>query len=104
MGAAAGVSQQALSQQLPRRLIDALTPYSASTSRKSLLAYWLPRPPWEIGPACWLGWRLNHAMRSASMTTSRFMCWRDLQPITLRLNRSVTIARSSRPSSVAMSV
>jgi hypothetical protein len=33
------VSLQALSQQLPRRLIEAVMPYSARTSRKSSLAY-----------------------------------------------------------------
>src|SRR6516165_2797748 len=37
------VSEQALSQQLPWRLIDGLMPCSLSTSRKSSLAYWLPR-------------------------------------------------------------
>ena len=35
------VSLQALSQQLPRRLMDALMPYSVSTPLKSSLAYWL---------------------------------------------------------------
>jgi transposase len=35
------VSLQALSQQSPRRLIDAVMPYSVSTSLKSLLAYWV---------------------------------------------------------------
>ena len=35
------VSQQALYQQSPRRLIEAVMPHSLNTSRKSLLAYWV---------------------------------------------------------------
>ncbi len=77
-------------------------PYSASASRQSLLAYCLPRSLWKITPACLLGWRLNHAMRSASMTMSRVRSKRRLQPITWRLNRSITTARNNPPSSVAM--
>jgi hypothetical protein len=96
------VSLQALSQQLPRRLIEAVMPYALSTSRKSLLAYWMPRSLWKITPACLLGWRLNHAMRSASMTMSRAHVPRSDQPTTWRLNRSITTARNSQPSSVAM--
>jgi hypothetical protein len=46
----ASVSLQALSQQLPRRPIDAVKPYSVSKARKSLLAYWLPRPLWKFSP------------------------------------------------------
>jgi hypothetical protein len=102
------VSLQALwqnpksAQQLPQRLIDAVIPCAVSTSRKSLLAYWLPLSLCKISLACLLGWRLNHTMRSASMTMSRVMSWRRLQPITCRLNRSMTTARNSHPSSVAM--
>ncbi len=35
---------QALSQQLPRRLIDAVMQYARSTSLKSWLAYWVDCP------------------------------------------------------------
>ena len=35
------VSLQALSQQLPLRLIELVMPYSVNTSLKSLLAYWV---------------------------------------------------------------
>ena len=76
------VSLQALSQQLARRLIEAVMPYSVSASRKSLLAYWLPLSLWKISPAFLLGCRLNQAMRSASMAMSLAMSWRRLQPIT----------------------
>jgi hypothetical protein len=96
------VSLQALSQQLPRRLIEAVMPYSARTSRKSSLAYWLPLSLWKISPACLPGWRLNQAMRSASTTMSRVMSSRSDHPTTWRLNRSITTARNSQPSSVAM--
>jgi len=53
------VSLHALSQQLPRRLIEAVMPYSVKTSLKSWLAYWLPLSLWKINPACLLGRRLN---------------------------------------------
>ena len=96
------VSLQALSQQSPRRLIEAVMPYSLSTSRKSLLAYWLPRSLWNISPAVLPGWRLNQAIRRASMTMSRVMSSRRLQPTTWRLNRSITTASNSQPSSVWM--
>ena len=46
--------------------------------------------------------RLNHAMRSASVTRLACMCGCMLQPTTWRLNRSITAARYSQPSSVAM--
>src|SRR6218665_236712 len=96
------VSLQALSPQLPLRLIEAVMPHWASTSLKSSLAYWLPRSLWKISPACLRGWRLNQAMRTASMTMSRVMSWRSDQPTTWRLNRSITTASNSQPSSVAM--
>ena len=42
-------------QQLPRRLIEGVMPYSVSTSLKSLLAYWLPLSLWKMRSACLLG-------------------------------------------------
>jgi hypothetical protein len=39
---------------------------------KSALQYWLPRSLWQISPGG--GWRLNQAMCSASITSSRRMC------------------------------
>ena len=62
--------------------------------------YWLPRSEWKIKPGA--GWRLNRAMRSASVTRLACMCGCMLQPTTWRLNRSITAARYSQPSSVAM--
>jgi len=56
----------------------------------------------EQSPPSLPGWRLNHAIRSASMTMSRVMSWRSLQPGTWRLDRSMTTAGNSHPSSVAM--
>ena len=56
--------------------------YSLSTSRKSLLAYWLPRSLWNISPLNLLGRRLNQAIRRASMTMSRVMSSRSDQPTT----------------------
>jgi len=41
-------------------------------------------------------------MRSASVTKLACMCRCMLQPTTWRLNRSITAARYSQPSSVAM--
>jgi hypothetical protein len=41
-------------------------------------------------------------MRSASVTNSLLMCGFINQPTTCRLNRSMTTARYSHPSSVAM--
>jgi len=49
------VALRALSKELPWRLIDAVMPHLVRTSRKSLLAYWLPRLLWKISPACLLG-------------------------------------------------
>ncbi len=89
------VSLQALSQQSPRRLIDAVMPYVVSTSRQSLLAYWLPRSLWKINPASLLGWRLNHAMRSASMTISRVMSAR--RRVERRVWRSCSRRRANAP-------
>ena len=42
------VSEQALSQQFPLRLIEGMMAYSLSTLLKSSLAYWLPRSLWKI--------------------------------------------------------
>ena len=39
---AAGIDAPMSSQQLPRRLIELVMPYSLSTSLKAPLAYWLP--------------------------------------------------------------
>ena len=50
------------------------------------------------------GARLNHAMRSASVTRELCTCGCMRQPTTWRLNRSSTTARYSQPSSVAMYV
>lgn len=88
----------ALSQQLPLRLIELRMPYSVSARWKSSLQYWLPRSLWKITPGS--GLRRNQAMRRASMTNSRFMCGFIDQPTTWRLNRSMTTARYSQPSSV----
>jgi len=96
------VSEQALSQQLPLRLIDGVMPWSLSTALKSSLAYWLPRSLWKINPAYLPGLRLNQAISRASMTKSRCMSGRIDQPSTLRLNRSITTAKNNQPSSVAM--
>src|SRR5437867_1901979 len=61
---------------------------------------WLPRSLWKIRPDA--GCRRNQAMRSASLTSSVLMCGFIDQPTTWRLNRSITTARYSQPSSVAM--
>ena len=37
-------------QQLPRRLIELVIPYSWSTPLKAPLAYWLPRSLWKTAP------------------------------------------------------
>src|ERR1017187_2968057 len=96
------VSEQALSQQLPLRRIDGAMPCSLSTWLKSSLAYWLPRSLWKISPVSLPGLRLNQAISRASITRLRCISGRIDQPTTLRLNRSITTARNSQPSSVAM--
>jgi transposase InsO family protein len=48
------------------------------------------------------GRRRHHAMASASLTRLVCMCGCRLQPTTWRLNRALTAARYSQPSSVAM--
>src|ERR1700693_3310329 len=87
------VSLDALSQQLPLRLIEAVMPHFRSRQLNSWLAYWLPRSLWKIGPAFLSGLRRNQAISSASMT--RLLCISDCidQPTTRRLNRSITTAR-----------
>src|SRR5664280_1775311 len=98
------VSEQALSQQFPLRLIDGVMPCSLSTSLKSSLAYWLPRSLWKISPASLPGLRLNQAISRASITRLRCISGRIDQPTTLRLNRSITTARNNQPSAVAIYV
>src|SRR5260370_552508 len=49
------VSLDALSQQLPLRLIEAVMPHFRSRQLNSWLAYWLPRSLWKIGPAFSVG-------------------------------------------------
>src|SRR5664279_2071897 len=98
------VSEQALYQQLPLRLIDGVMPCSLSTSLKSALAYWQPRSLWKINPAFLPGLRLNQAISRASITRLRCISGRIDQPTTLRLNRSITTARNNQPSAVAIYV
>jgi len=62
------VSEHALSQQSPLRLIDGVMPCPLSTLLKSSLAYWLPRSLWKSSPAFLPGLRPNQAISSASMT------------------------------------
>lgn len=57
---------------------------------------------WKISPGC--GLRLNHAMRSASVAEFVCMCGCMNHSTTCQLNRSITAARYSHPSSVAMQV
>jgi len=57
-------------------------PYSWSTPLKAPLACWLPRSLWNSTPVCLSGWRLNQAMRSASMTMLDVMSSRSDQPTT----------------------
>src|ERR1700731_274493 len=96
------VSLDALSQQLPLRLIEAVMPHFRSRQLNSWVAYWLPRSLWKIGPAFLSGLRRNQAISSASMT--RLLCISDCidQPTTRRLNRPITTARNSQPSLVGM--
>ena len=61
------------------------------------LQYGLPRSEWKTKPGG--GWRLNHAIRNASVTRLACMC---VQPTTWRLNGPITVARYSQPPSVAM--
>ena len=74
----------ALSQQLPLRLMDELIPQAFIVVWNSWLQYWLPRSLWKIKPAS--GLRRNHAMRSASMTSSRRMCGFIDQPTLRRID------------------
>src|SRR5471032_2613397 len=96
------VSLQALSQQLPLRLIEGVIPQSFSSLLNSWLAYWLPRSLWKISPALRSGQRRNQAIRSASITISLVICSSSDQPTIRRLNRSMTTARNNHPSSVEM--
>src|SRR5450631_2120552 len=56
------VSEQALSQQLPLRLIDGVMPCSLSTSLKSSLAYWLPAIAMKDQPSllAWIAPQPSH--------------------------------------------
>src|ERR1700738_3611510 len=65
------VSLDALSQQLPLRLIEAVMPHFRSRPLNSWLAYWLPRSPWKIWPALSLGLRRHQALSSAPLSTAR---------------------------------
>lgn len=80
----------------------------------SCLQYWLTRTNqeqpaplfllslWNINPAA--GRRRKRATVNASLTRLVCMCSFMLQPTTYRLNRSITAAKFTQPSSVAMSV
>src|ERR1700731_1188748 len=98
------VSLDALSQQLPLRLIEAVMPHFRSRQLNSWLAYWLPRSLWKIGPAFLSGLRRNQAISSASMTRLLRISGCIDQPTTRRLNRSITTASKSQPSLVGMYV
>src|SRR5260370_5551827 len=67
------VSLDALSQQLPLRLIEAVMPHFRSRQLNSWLAYWLPRALWKIGPAFMSGLRPHQALSRATMNTILFL-------------------------------
>ena len=85
------LSATALSQHSPANPTDNSTPLARASSAKSRLVYWQPRSEWKITPAG--GRRCTKAISSASVTSSVRMWSASAQPTTLRLARSMTVAR-----------
>ena len=92
------LSMGALSRQLPLRLIDGVVPAAPSASRQGSHACWTPRSAWQISPGAGR-WRRT-AISSASTAISACGVSRMAGPTILRVCRSRTAARNSRPSPV----